>query len=144
MPFKTSLIPASLLLALSLPATASVTFKCTTPSGGIQYTAVPPQGADCEELKLRNTTGKQNSQPAARDQAEASPKPAPAATSRTNNEDFERITRQNCQNAQNRLATLTSNARIRIKDGNTYRVISEEERQEKIKLAERQVEIYCK
>lgn len=132
------------LLVLGTGTAGANTFKCTTADGTVQYTAVPPPGADCHELKLRAA-------PAARPPTtETTPRngsASPTSGSTVNGtptEEAVRITRQNCENAKTRLATLTSNSRIRIKDGNQYRVISEEERQDKIKLAKQQVDVYCK
>ncbi len=132
-----SLLVASAALTLSSSAISSGTYKCTSPSGEIQYTFVPLAGDNCIQLELHQKA----ITPAIPDQP---PTTTPAQPDiKTNTEDFERITQENCNRSQTRLETLTSNHRVRIKEGNKYRVLPEEERQQKIRLAEQQTAEYC-
>lgn len=119
----------------------AATYKCTDASGNTQYTAVPPKGADCQSLSMRgNAPAKATEKPET---------PAPKQTKKTeykpaSNEDIARINDENCERARANLKLLSSSTRIRLKEGDEYRVIPEEERQQKIGLAQEQVDTYCK
>lgn len=133
----------ALIILTAASAASAETWKCTFANGETQYTAVPSQGAECSPINISKTTG-------------AAPTPAPptpavpAAATETppttpaRNADIDRINRENCERAQANLKLLSSSTRIRLKDGDEYRVIPEEERQQKMALAKQQIDTYCK
>ena len=54
-----------------------------------------------------------------------------------------KIKEENCQIAKDNLASLTSRGQVTIKEGDLYRKLTEEERQERIKTAEQGVTEFC-
>lgn len=54
-----------------------------------------------------------------------------------------KIKEENCQIARDNLASLTSRGQVTIKEGELYRKLTEEERQERIKTAEQGVSEFC-
>ena len=54
-----------------------------------------------------------------------------------------KIKEENCQIAKDNLSSLTSRGQVTIKEGELYRKLTEEERQERIKTAEQGVTEFC-
>lgn len=137
------LLLASLIMLSASGVASATTYKCTDATGNTQYTAVPPKDADCQPLTVR---GNAPSKPKAKQPAQTQPvKNAENHGVRpTNDADISRINKENCDRARANLKLLTSSTRIRLKKDGEYRVIPEEERQEKIRLAQEQADTYCK
>lgn len=55
----------------------------------------------------------------------------------------EQIKQDNCAQAKTNLTALTSRGQVTIKEGEIYRKLSEEERQERIKQANSSIEEFC-
>jgi hypothetical protein len=58
-------------------------------------------------------------------------------------EESNKIKAENCAIATKNMESLTSRGQVTIKDGDTYRRLSEEERQSKIQQTQDQVSEYC-
>lgn len=56
----------------------------------------------------------------------------------------EQIKQKNCKQAQTNLSSLTSRGQVTIKDGDLYRRLSEEERQQRISDSQEQISEFCK
>ena len=54
-----------------------------------------------------------------------------------------KIKEENCQIARDNLASLTSRGQVTIKEGELYRKLTEEERQQRIKTAEQGITEFC-
>ena len=55
----------------------------------------------------------------------------------------EQIKKENCAQAKTNLTALTSRGQVTIKEGDLYRKLTEEERQERIKEANSSIEEFC-
>lgn len=112
-------------------------------SGETQYTAVPDPDANCHPIQVQpsSTPAKAETKPPV-ETVNASADQGTKA-SRDEAEDIQRISRENCQRAQANLQLLNSSTRIRLKEGDQYRVIPEAERREKIALAQEQIDTFC-
>ncbi len=53
------------------------------------------------------------------------------------------IKRENCAQAKTNLTSLTSRGQVTIKEGELYRKLTEEERQDRIKSANQSIEEFC-
>ena len=58
-------------------------------------------------------------------------------------EESNRIKQENCAIAKQNMESLTSRGQVTLKDGDLYRKLTEEERQEKIKETQAQVDEFC-
>lgn len=125
------------------------TWKCTLENGETQYTAVPVSNADCKPMHVQRRT---QPPPPTRETAVSGSQRASKAASNAQprseqdtdrNQDIARINSENCERAKANLHLLSSSTRIRLKEGDEYRVIPEEERREKMDLAQEQIDTYC-
>ena len=55
----------------------------------------------------------------------------------------EQIKQENCAQAQTNLSSLTSRGQVTIKEGDLYRKLTEEERQQRISQSEQQIAEFC-
>lgn len=58
-------------------------------------------------------------------------------------EESNRIKQENCAIAKQNMESLTSRGQVTLKDGDLYRKLTEEERQEKIQETQAQVDEFC-
>ncbi len=53
------------------------------------------------------------------------------------------IKQENCTQAKTNLTSLTSRGQVTLKEGDLYRKLTEEERQDRIKTANQSIEEFC-
>ncbi len=132
-----ALLACAPLLVMAAP------YKWVDEHGVTHYTQLPPSGKSAQEVnvpKPRAPAPPTASAPAASGTgpADASGK-SPAADA----DETARIRQENCRRAQENLSVLETNRRIRVKDGETYRVIGEDERLQNIERQRQMIKDYC-
>ena len=133
-------------LATSAQAEA---YKWTDPTGNIIYSQTPPPIGTpfelVEDTNLASTT--QNNQ-SRTDSLQGRVESNRQAREEKKDEqqrlaESEQIKQQNCSLARENLTALTSRGQVTIKEGELYRKLSEEERQERIADAKSSIEEFC-
>ena len=145
MKYSVSFVLFAVLLALTSPASAdSYTYKWKANDGTTQYTQVPPTDRPYTRVKISSSSTKLSKQqtavaenkPAISENASAGEK-ALAETEAVAQKEKVKIAQQRataCEQAKKNLVIMKSRPRIRIPMSNgEYKVLSEEEKQTKIK-----------
>lgn len=147
---------AALVALASLPAAADQIYRWVDENGVVNYTQQKPRGTEAESIVT--DTGA----PRAVSTTSTVAAPASAATGeplsaeqekmleglkaaeRARQDEIARIKADNCQQSRDVLSRLTLKNRIRVKgpDGE-YRVMPEDERQERIGKAQENIALYC-
>jgi len=125
-------------LLISNSASSADFYKWQDDDGVTHYSAQPPRNQrPAEKVRATNTTGSPAAakEPASRDKAETEMAAEQAAPSKKNSE--------NCALAQKNLKTLQERARVRIKEGETFRYLSPEEKQDMEKSTREQIKEAC-
>ena len=144
-------IPTATLLlfaALTTPSVQGTVYKWQDEDGKVHYTQTPPADAEFEIISPLSPP-KGAGQPDERLKQQL--KGFEERRQTRNESEQERATaqqnaqikQQNCEAARANLTMLQSRGQIRLKEGDTYRILPEEERQEKISEAKRQIEEHC-
>ncbi len=130
------------LAGLSLAASAGTYYRWVDDEGITHYTAAPPQGIESEKVTSYNhssSTPAPKAKPSegtdavAKESPESQPAPPPSL------KDPER-----CSRAKQRVKTLQSNNRIRMRsDDGEYRFLSQEEIQEELAKSQQAIEQSC-
>lgn len=140
------LVSTALSLAVS-PPLAEI-YKWVDDSGRIHFSEVPPTSGDSQILVPRSS-------PAETNRPKTSEKPKsnrfdqkdqklnePAEKLRITAEN-KRIREKNCAAATHNLNTLQSSGRIKLREGDEYRILSPEEQEAKISQSKKHIEQYC-
>ncbi len=131
-----------LLAGPSLAAETYTTYKWKDDDGRIHYTQQPPNGRPYETIKNRiaptdAAAAVKPAAPAAKTDANA---PKDAAAKGEAEKD-----RRNCEIAQKNREALLHASKVKVTDQDgTERHLTEEERKEKLKMTDLQIENYCK
>ncbi len=137
-----------LLLALAAPLQAAKVYKWVDADGRVHYESTPPPVDDYQTLDIREpppVTPPHQPEPA---DAPAQPEPEvdearpdPAELARKRRE----IMRYNCAAARKNKQVLLSFRRVEVPDGQGgKRLLTGDERQEKLQQAEQQIRKYCR
>lgn len=136
-------------VALASQSVSAGMYKWRDESGQIHYTQTPPPaGTDTREIEPEKPPPNAG-QPNQRLQQEMEAyedrrmerKESDASEARKEREAQTR--RQNCEISQQSLTQLTSRGRVKLKEGDEYRILPEEERQELIREARENIDRYC-
>lgn len=133
-------------LATSAQAEA---YKWTDPSGNIIYSQTPPPiGTPFELVEDTNLASTSSNNQSRTDTLQGSVESNRQAREEKKDEqqrlaESEQIKQQNCSLARENLTALTSRGQVTIKEGELYRKLSEEERQERITDAKSSIEEFC-
>lgn len=137
----------TVMLSITIPVQAKI-YKWVDDQGNIHYTQTPPLGGKTEVIHTRPDP-KDASQAGARLQQqleefdkryEARVK---AEQERKTVQQHKQVKQVNCAAAKQNLSTLQNRGRIKIREGDTYRRLTEEERQTKINEAKKQIGEFC-
>lgn len=141
------ILATALLTGLSAPALAAQVYKWVDEKGVTHFTAEPPPGQQSEQLNIKvaptkasapNVETLKATQSKADEQKVLDDK-VKADVAKENKERAEY-----CQANRENLAQLRNNPRVRVSDDKgEVRVLSEEERQERIANAEKNIGEYC-
>ncbi|MBA2410057.1 MAG: DUF4124 domain-containing protein [Gammaproteobacteria bacterium] len=141
-------VAGGMLLFLSTAGAETKVYKWTDEEGKVHYTQTPPAGADTTTIKLAPppvSAGqpderliKQLEDFEQRRQARDASRQDQAEMKNTN-----KIRADNCTQAQENLVTLESHGQVTLKEGDSYRKLSEEERQAKISEAQGHIKEFC-
>ncbi len=157
---KKACIIALSALICSATVQAATYYTWVDEQGLTYYSATPPSGVDSSQVKtLQMNSGTKTSRSSTFAPATT---PAPTPTPNTDQADSNaeekadpafkqqladaEVTRKkNCETAKNNKVQLTLKNRIRLlTDDGTYRILSEEEKQQEIRMAEEAIDTYCK
>lgn len=136
---------ASIFIASNANAQA---YKWISPTGNTIYSQTPPpigtpfELVDDESIAASNygvsSTKKLNKNLDASREAREKKKTEQQQLAESN-----QIKQENCAQAKTNLTSLTSRGQVTIKEGDLYRKLTEEERQERIKSANQSIEEFC-
>ncbi len=138
------------LVFVCLTASAQAqAYKWTDPAGNTIYSQTPPPiGTSYEIVDDTNlassTTSQQNNFDSLQERLDTnSQERDESQTEKERLAESEQIKQQNCSQAKSNLTALTSRGQVTIKEGELYRKLSEEERQERIEDAKSGIEEFC-
>lgn len=143
-------ISVVLATCLSSAAVADVVYKWTDTDGRTIYSQTPPPaGIDYVVVEQKYATPvTENSGSTSKSlSTSSSPSADNTGDSKTEKErvaESENIKAENCEKARKNLTSLTSRGQVTIKEGDLYRKLTEEERQEKITENQQMVDEFCK
>ena len=152
----TTLVGAALLALASLPASADKIYRWVDAGGVVNYTQQKPRDTESEAIITQGGTSRPVRQAPAPvpELSAATGQPLSAeqekmldglrAAEQARQAEIAKIKEQNCQESRDVLARLTLKSRIRVRDEDgDYRVMPENERQERIARAQENVALYC-
>ena len=126
-------------------------YKWVDDEGNVHYSQNPPMDRDVETIKAPKTPGASTSEGATgaestpgSQQQEGTPPGESAPAQKQTAQMDPKAMQAACEKARSRLQTLTTHPRIRLQEGDSYRIIGEEERQAMIQEANDQISEYCK
>ena len=132
-----------MLLVVSSATTAAM-YKWVDDEGNVHYSQNPPVGRAAEAIKATPappaSTSSSDSAPTTGEQQQEGTPPAQQPVPQMD----PKVMKENCARARSNLETLTNHPRIRVPEGDSLRVIGEEERQAMIQDAKDQISEYCK
>ncbi len=136
-----------LLVLLCAPLQAQV-YKWQDEKGETHYSQTPPPGAPAHRLQLHGTPRHAGQpDPHLKQRLEAFDRrrqqEQEAQHKRAETAEQAALRKQNCASARSNLQTLESHGQIKLKEGEAYRILSEEERQAKIAEARKQIDEFC-
>ncbi|MGF1546830.1 MAG: DUF4124 domain-containing protein [Thiotrichales bacterium] len=135
---------ACLVAILLIGPLSAAPYKWVDEHGVTHYSQIPPAGKPSSEVRIREA----QVDPAAAPSAARPPGAGLSATESLGGAEVEtdesaRVRQENCKRARENLGVLESNRRIRIKQDDDYRVLSDAERLEKIEGIKAQIREYC-
>ena len=139
-----------LVYAIGLPASAqNVIYKWQDENGEVHYSQTPPTHVEAEVVKQAPPppgAGKADERLRQEMKAfdERYKKRKEAEHTRITAAKDQAIRKQNCSAARQNLANLENRGQSRVKQGDTYVRLSEDERQQRIGEAKKLIEDYCK
>ncbi|MBD3666515.1 MAG: DUF4124 domain-containing protein [Kangiella sp.] len=153
---KIKYIILTAILGLGLSAMASANqpiYKWKDEKGNIKYTQTkPPHGVSYETINQRVSDSKPVSERGNEQSAEAANTMASSqddviarqeAQKKSVEEQNKEITRKNCTIAKNNLEVLESRTRVQIEENGQRRMLTDTEREERLKQARENVNKYC-
>jgi hypothetical protein len=158
-------VPGVVLVALLCPFAPSVSadeiYRWVDDQGVVNYTQQKPRGQEAEKIQTKAGTRTKSTaatpaaaSPAATGLASGTEKPLSAEQQKmledlrraeeARQEEVARIKEHNCQRSREVLTRLTVKNRIRVADeSGEYRVMPEDERQQRISEAQENIALYC-
>ena len=137
-------------LALIFIATnaSAQAYKWTSPTGNIIYSQTPPPMGTPYELvddrSIASTTFGVSNTKKLQDNLDSSREAREKKkTEQQQLAESNQIKQENCAQAKTNLTSLTSRGQVTIKEGELYRKLTEEERQDRIKSANQSIEEFC-
>lgn len=136
---------ASILIATNASAQA---YKWVNPAGNTIYSQTPPPMGTPYELVNDANIASSNSGVSSAKRSQKNLDSFRDAREKKKTEqqqlaESNQIKQENCVQAKTNLTSLTSHGQVTIKEGELYRKLTEEERQDKIKTANQSIEEYC-
>ena len=143
------------LSLLSIPLSADDIYRWVDADGVINYTQQKPRDVDSEEITTRSGAPRVVADtPLPVPESKATGQPLNAdqermleglrATEQARQQEIVKLKEDNCQKSRDVLSRLTIKNRIRVKDdAGDYRVMAEDERQDRITNAQEGIALYC-
>lgn len=147
MPIKT-LLP--LILALVITPAGAAMFKWKDEHGNTQYGQYPPAGVQAERITPQSHKPSQpadtsSPQQRLKELEQQQQEKAQSTSDAAKEAQREQLIKENCENARKNLAILQEGGhhRVRLPDG-TITYLTDEQKQQRIEEAEKQIAEYCK
>jgi len=121
-------------------------YKWTSPTGSIIYSQTPPPIGTPYEVVDDASIASSNygvSSTKSSQKYQYSEEKQKQKTEQQQLAESNQIKQENCAQAKTNLTSLTSRGQVTIKEGELYRKLSEEERQDRIKSANQSIEEFC-
>jgi hypothetical protein len=133
-----------LLLTLSIEVLASdkrtkVTYRWVDDNNIVQFTERPPKNRAYEKIIVTSSGGREVTQVTA-EEASSDTKTETDATV----DEVQKANARNCQIARQNMDVLRNIARIRVTENGQERILSPEEKEERIKDTQKQIDVFCK
>ena len=125
-------------------------YKWTDPAGNTIYSQTPPPiGTPFEVVEDTNLASTSSSRSGNSDSLKERVDSSRQSREERKNEEqrlaeSQQIKEENCAQAKTNMTALTSRGQVTIKEGELYRKLTEEERQERIKGAQSGIDEFCK
>jgi hypothetical protein len=137
---------ASIFIATNANAEA---YKWISPTGNTIYSQTPPPMGTPYELVNDASIASSNYGVSSTKDLRKNLDTSREAREKKKNEqqqlaESNQIKQENCAQAKTNLTSLTSRGQVTIKEGELYRKLTEEERQDRIKTANQSIEEFCK
>lgn len=137
---------ASILIATNASAQA---YKWINPAGNTIYSQTPPPMGTPYELVNDASIASSNSGISSAKRSQKNLDSSSEAREKEKTEqqqlaESNQIKQQNCTQAKTNLTSLTSRGQVTVKEGELYRKLTEEERQDRIESANQSIEEFCK
>lgn len=147
---------AALLMSLATAASADEIYRWVDENGVVNYTQLKPRDAESEAITTESggprvvdtaaapapTTSAATGQPMTAEQERMLD--GLRAAEQARQDEIAKIKSENCQQSRDVLNRLTVNDRIRIRgEDGEYRIMPEDERQERISKAQENIALYC-
>jgi len=127
------------LSAFSADNISKVTYKWIDEKGIIQYTERPPAKSAYEKITVTASGGQEVTTVTAEEATEDTEK-----TSNTMLDEVVQANERNCSIATQNMIVLTTKNRIRVSDDKgANRILTPEEKQDRIDATQKQIDIYC-
>ena len=142
------LISAFTLLSAVTHASTDI-YKWTDSSGNVIYSQTPPPEGITYEVVENSSRAQSSSSDSSGTEAiqERLDESRQARKERKSQQEriaeSNQIKQENCKKASDNLRTLTSRGQISIKEGDLYRKLTEEERQQRIQATQADIEEFC-
>jgi hypothetical protein len=147
MELKTLLLTAAIAVIGVGANAADKMYKWKDDKGILHYTETPPAGDVAYEIiEVKNQFSNDNYRPQRRNtsQQQAQPAEEKPGVPQSEVEKYKAARQHNCQVAKKNLYTLQNVARVRITDeSGKERLLTDEEKQERIALSKEQVKTFC-
>lgn len=136
---------AAILITTNANAQA---YKWTSPTGNIIYSQTPPPMGTPYELVDDASIASSNYGVSSTKDLQKNLNSSREAREKKKMEqqllaESNQIKQENCAQAKTNLTSLTSRGQVTIKEGDLYRKLTEEERQDRIKSANQDIEEFC-
>lgn len=119
--------------------TAKVTYKWVDDNNIVQFTERPPKDRAYEKI-IVTTSGGREVTTVTEEQAKAEARQETNA----NIEDVNQANARNCQIARQNMDVLKNIARIRVTENGQERVLSPEEKAQRVQDTQKQIDVFCK
>jgi hypothetical protein len=137
-----------LLFACATSHADTIVYKWLDSTGKVIYSQTPPPtGTPFEIVEKKTPVTLGNNNVTSTSAVAAAERSEKSQTEKLEEQEriaqSEQIKQENCKQAQANLTSLNSRGQVTVKDGDLYRRLSEEERQERISSTQEQINEFC-
>ncbi|MGH8502812.1 MAG: DUF4124 domain-containing protein [Gammaproteobacteria bacterium] len=139
---------AALLICLSAANAQTAVYKWTDAEGQVHYSQTPPEGVDATLIELGApppSAGRPDERLQERIEGFEQRRQAREASQieQAEKKTADKIRAENCRRARDHLAAIESHGQVSLREGDSYRRLTEEERQAEISQAQGHIKEFC-